>query len=140
MSTHGERGDMSTKAREKVRQELLLDVAGGREVPISQVDYYVKQQHPSASVSQVQQETLATIRSLATDGLVVLGAMSGPGGRWETWDEPVEVSMRKIAALYIPDYDDPPAWGFSSWLGFTEKGKQAAEALQAKPGTSVDPA
>jgi hypothetical protein len=73
-------------AHEKIREELVVDTAAGGELPISQVDYYVKQQYPSASVSQVQNETLATIRSLADDGLIVLGAMSGEGGRWEAWD------------------------------------------------------
>jgi hypothetical protein len=67
-------------AHEKIREELVVDTAAGGELPISQVDYYVKQQYPSASVSQVQNETLATIRSLADDGLIVLGAMSGEGG------------------------------------------------------------
>jgi hypothetical protein len=73
-------------AHEKIREELVVDTAAGGELPISQVDYYVKQQYPSASVSQVQNETLATVRSLADDGLIVLGAMSGEGGRWEAWD------------------------------------------------------
>lgn len=70
--------------RETIRREVLLDVAAGDEVPICQVDYYVKQQHPSAPVSQVRQETLETIRYLATDGLIALGVISGQDGRWET--------------------------------------------------------
>jgi hypothetical protein len=118
-------------AREKVREELLLDAAAGDELPITAVDHYVKQLHPSASVSEVQSETLATIRSLARDGLVVLGAMSGEDGRWENWNEPVDMSMQRIADLYVPHYDDPPAWVFSSWIRITDKGREAARALEA---------
>ena len=117
-------------AHEKIREELVLDTSAGGELPISQVDYYVKQQYPSASVSQVQNETLATIRSLADDGLIVLGAMSGEGGRWEAWDGPLEKSIQKISDVYITQYDDPPAWVFSAWIKLTDKGERVARALE----------
>ena len=119
-----------TTPREKVRTELILDIAAGGELPIPQVDYYVKQQHPSASVLDVQNETLATIRSLAEDGLIVLGAASGGEGRWETWDEPLAKSIQKISDVYITHYDDPPAWVFFAWMKLTDEGKRAARALQ----------
>src|ERR1700730_3806141 len=120
---------MST-AREKVRRELVLDTAAGGELPITQVDYYVKQQNPSASVSDVQNETLDTIRSLAEDGLIVLGAMSGEGGRWEAWDGPLEKSLHRIMDVYVAHYDDRPVWVFSTWLKLTTKGEQVAQALE----------
>ncbi|WP_235215859.1 hypothetical protein [Mycobacterium kyorinense] len=126
-----------TTARDKVRQEVLLDAAAGDELPITAVDYYVKQQHSSASVSGIQDETLATIRSLAEDGLVALGAMSGEGGRWEAWDEPVDASMQRITDWYVPHYDDPPAWVFSSWIKITDKGRQVARELEAKSRGSL---
>lgn len=88
------------------------------------------QQYPSASVSEVQNETLATIRSLADDGLIVLGAMSGEGGRWEAWDGPPEKSIQKISDAYITQYDDPPAWVWSAWMELTDKGERVARALQ----------
>jgi hypothetical protein len=118
-----------TTAREKVRIELVLDIAAGGELPITQVDYYVKQQYPSASVSDVQNETLATIRSLADDGLIVLGAMSGEGGRWEAWDGPLDKSIQKISDMYVTHYDDPPAWVFSAWMKLTDEGERVAHAL-----------
>ena len=118
-------------ARDKIRAELLLNAAAGDELPITAVDYYVTQQHPSAAVSDVQDETLATIRSLADDGLVVLGAMSGKGGRWEAWNEPIDESMQRIADLYVTHYDDRPLWVFSSWIKLTDKGREAVETLQA---------
>jgi hypothetical protein len=120
---------MST-AREKVRRELVLDTAAGGELPITQVDYYVKQQHPSASVSDVQNETLETILSLADDGLIVFGAMSGEGGRWEAWGGPLEKSLQKIVDVYVVHYDDRPVWAFSTWLKLTDKGEQVARALE----------
>ncbi len=120
-----------TTAREKIRTELILDIAAGGELPITQVDYYVTQRYPSASVSDVQNETLATIRSLADDGLIVLGAMSGEGGRWETWDGPLEKSIQKISDVYVTHYDDPPAWVFCAWMKLTDEGKRVAAHLEA---------
>ncbi|HME77738.1 MAG TPA: hypothetical protein VKI00_19415 [Mycobacterium sp.] len=120
-----------TTAREKVRTELILDIAAGGELPITQVDYYVKQQYPSASVLDVQNETLATIRSLADDGLIVLGAMSGDEGRWETWDGPLDNSIQKICDVYVTHYDDPPAWVFFAWMKLTDEGKRVAAHLEA---------
>ena len=119
-----------TTAREKVRTELILDIAAGGELPIAQVDYYVSQQYPSASALDIQNETLATIRSLADDGLIVLGAMSGEGGRWETWDGPLETSIQKISDVYVTHYDDPPAWVFFAWMKLTEEGKGVARTLE----------
>lgn len=118
-----------TTTREQIRTEILLDIAAGGELPITQVDYYVKRQYPSASVADVQNETLATIRSLADDGLIVLGAMSGEGGRWEPWDGPLDNSIRKIAVLYVTHYDDPPAWVFSAWMKLTDKGERVVHTL-----------
>ena len=117
-------------AREKVREELVRDTAAGGELPITQVDYYVKQQYPSASASDVQNETLATIRALADDGLIVLGAMSGEGGRWQAWEGPLEKSLQRISDVYVTHYDDPPAWVFSAWMKLTDEGERVARALE----------
>ncbi|MBS4729254.1 hypothetical protein MSM1_13215 [Mycobacterium sp. SM1] len=78
----------------------------------------------------MQNETLAVIRSLVSDGLFVLGAMTGEGRRWEPWDEPLEESMRKIAEVYLNHYDDPSAWIWYAWMKLTDEGRKAAQALQ----------
>jgi hypothetical protein len=118
-----------TTARENVREDLLVEALADY-VDISTVDSHVTRQNPSASVSEVQNETLETVRSLVSDGLFVLGAMSGKDGRWEAWDAPLDASMQKISELYVTRYDDPPAWVWSTWMELTDKGRQAARELE----------
>src|ERR1700746_1516945 len=45
----------------------------------------VTQQTRSAAVTEVQEETLQTIRSLVSDGLFELGDLSGEGGSLVAW-------------------------------------------------------
>ncbi len=56
---------MST-AREKVQVGVGLD-AIGKPVDLNLVDWHVRQQNPSASPSEVQNETLEIIRSLVSE-------------------------------------------------------------------------
>lgn len=121
--------DPTLLAREKVRRALLVEGAAD-EVDLGMVDFYVTRWNPSASLPEIQNETLAVIRSLVSDGLFVLGAMSGEGRRWEPWDEPLDESMRKIAEVYLNRYDDPSAWIWYAWMKLTEEGQKAAQALQ----------
>lgn len=121
-------------AREKVRRALLVEGAAD-EVDLGMVDFYVTRRNPAASLPEIQDETLAVIRSLLSDGLFVLGAMSGEGGRWEPWDEPLEESMRRIAEVYLDRYDDPSAWIWYAWMKLTDEGEKAAQALQDAAGT-----
>jgi hypothetical protein len=123
-----------TTANQKVREELLLDIAAADELPITQVDYYVRQHYPSASVPEVQSETLKTIRSLAEDGLIVLGAMSGDGGRWKAWVGSLDTSMQLISDVYVTQYEDPPSWVFFAWMKLTEEGERVAQALEEGAG------
>jgi hypothetical protein len=115
-------------ARQKVREELLLDGLEGA-VPLTLVDSHVVQENPSASVPEVQAETLETVRALVSDGLFVLGAMSGEGGRWEAWTEPLEKSIQKISNAYLTHYDNPQVWVWASWMKITDTGRQVARAL-----------
>jgi len=110
----------------------------GDYIDLNAVDWNVRQHNPSASRQEVQNETLAVIRSLVSEGLVVLGAMSGEGGRWQAWQEPLDASLQKISDVYVSQYDDPPAWVWSSWMALTDKGRNVAEALQdSSPETST---
>ncbi|MGC2379428.1 MAG: hypothetical protein WA622_20290 [Mycobacterium sp.] len=118
-----------TTAFERVRKELLLGALEGP-VPLTAVDSSVTQQNRLAPVTEVQNATLETIRSLVGEGLVVLGDLSGETGRLVAWSGSVEESMQKISDLYVVDYDDPGAWIWSAWLELTHKGEQVARALQ----------
>jgi hypothetical protein len=116
-------------ALERVRKDLLLGALEGP-VPLTAVDSCVTQQNRAASVSEVQNATLKTIRSLVGEGLVVLGDLSGATGRLVAWSGPREESMQKISDLYVVNYDDPGAWSWSAWLELTRKGERVARALQ----------
>jgi hypothetical protein len=118
-----------TTALERVRKDLLLGALEGP-VPLTAVDSCVTQQNRAASVSEVQNATLETIRSVVGEGLVVLGDLSGETGRLVAWSEPLEESMEKISDLYVVNYDDAGAWIWSVWLELTEKGEQIARGLQ----------
>jgi hypothetical protein len=91
---------------------------------------HVKQELPSASLSEVQSETLETIRTLVGDELFVLGDLSGEHGRFAAWKESLDTSIQKISDVYITQYDDPPAWVFSAWIKLTDKGERVARALE----------
>ncbi len=114
-----------TTAREKVHAELLLGALEGA-LPLTAVDSCVAHQNRGASATEVQHETLATIRSLVGDGLFVLGDLSGETGRLVLWNEPLDKSIQKISDAYVGNYDDPPAWVWSVWMELTDEGKRVA--------------
>jgi hypothetical protein len=102
-----------TTAREKVR-EALITACVADWVDLNAVHCHVKQELPSASLSEVQSETLETIRTLVGDELFVLGDLSGEHGRFAAWKELLDTPIQKISDVYITHYDDPPAWVFSA--------------------------
>ncbi|MCV7198629.1 hypothetical protein [Mycobacterium angelicum] len=109
-------------AREIAREEILLDGMIDA-VHMAVVDWHVKQQHPSASDAEIQNETLETIRSLVGDGLVKTG-YRGEDGNFVP--ESLEQSMQELRESYVAHYDEPGEWMWSCWLELTEKGKQFA--------------
>lgn len=127
--------------REKVCRGLLLDGLGDP-LDLNAVDWHVKQQNPSASPSEVQNETLEVIRSLVSDGLFRLGgaAVIGehPGGvategeRFIPWSQSLDHSMHKISHVYLKHYNDPERWMYSAYLQLTAKGERLARSIEEK--------
>jgi hypothetical protein len=112
---------------EIIRDNLLLKGLS-RPVPLNAVDWKVKQQNPSASDAQVQQETLETIRTLVDDGLFRLGGMEKR--RFVASKQRVDRSIRKISHRYVGHYDEPKRWMYSAWMKLTDKGQQVALSLE----------
>jgi hypothetical protein len=121
---------MST-AREKVQIGLGPD-AIGKPVDLNAVDWHVRQQNPSASESEVQNETLEVIRSLVSEEWFRLGAMSKKTGRFVAWKRSLDHSMEKISHVYVRHYDEPKRWMFAASLELTDKGEQFARAREEK--------
>lgn len=130
-----------SEPREKVRHGLLLDALGDP-VDLNSIDWHVRQQNPSATPSQVQDETLEVIRSLVSDGLFTLGgeAVIGeqPGGaasegeRFVEWNRSLDHSLRKISHTYVKHYDDPERWMYAASMELTDKGERLARSLEQK--------
>lgn len=130
-----------TTLREKVCRGLLLDALGDP-LDLNAVDWHVRQQNPSASRSEIQNETLEVMRSLVSDGLFRLGGAKvlgpHPGGvategeRFVSWDQSLDHSMHKITHVYLKHYDDPERWMYSAWLQLTDKGEELARSIEDK--------
>jgi hypothetical protein len=114
---------------EIVRDNLLLKGLS-RPVALNAIDWKVKQQNPSASDAQVQQETLETIRTLVDDGLFRLGEVHKL--RFVASKQSLDRSMDKISHRYVGHYEDPKRWMYSAWMKLTDKGQQLALSLEER--------
>ena len=112
-----------------IRDNLLLKGLG-RPVALNAIDWKIKQQNPSASDTQVQKETLETIRTLVDDGLFRLGDVNK--FRFVASKRPLDRSLHKISHRYVGHYDDPKRWMFSAWMNLTDKGQQLALSLEER--------
>src|ERR1700753_1097214 len=97
---------MST-GREQGRNELLTDGLSG-DGDLGGVDSQVSRHNPSASVSEVQHESLEVIRALVSEGLFKLGDLSGDGGTLLVWSSSLDESLQKISDAYVTHHDDKP--------------------------------
>ncbi len=118
-------------ARENVRNGLLLEGLA-KPVDLNAVDWHVRHRNPSASPSEVQNETLELIRALVSEGLFRLGSVGEKGGRFFAWRRSLDHSIHKISHVYVKHDDDPERWMFAAWLSLTAKGKGLAECLEEK--------
>ncbi|ORW04565.1 hypothetical protein [Mycobacterium kyorinense] len=125
-----------TTARDKVREELLTDGLADY-VDLGAVDSQVTRHNPQASVSAVQRETLETIRSLVSDGLFQLGALSGERGNFVGWDGSLDELIQRVSDVYVTQYDDPPTWVWAVWMELTDKGERVAREIEARSKDSL---
>ena len=115
-----------------MRNGLLLD-ALGRPVDLNAVDWHVRQRNPSASPSEVQNETLDVIRALVGEGLFSLGSVGEKDKRFVA-SEPAArpFDPQDLPRLCQTLHDDPERWMFSAWMLLTEEGEQLARSLEEK--------
>jgi hypothetical protein len=118
---------MTTSAQ--IRENLLLKGLG-KPVALNAVDWKIKHDKPSASASEVQDETLEVIRTLVDDGLFKLGAVHNH--RFVSSKRSLNRSMHQISHQYVDHYDDPMRWMFSAWMKLTSKGEHLALTLEQR--------
>jgi hypothetical protein len=114
---------------EQIRENLLLKGLG-KPVALNAVDWKIKHDKPSASASEVQDETLEVIRTLVDDGLFKLGEVRNH--RFVSSKRSLNRSMHQISHQYVDHYDDPKRWMFSAWMKLTNKGQQLAQSLEQR--------
>jgi hypothetical protein len=120
-----------TTAREKIGIGLARD-AIGKPVDLNSVDWHVRQQNPSASPSEVRDETLEVIHFLVSGGYFRLGSMSDKDERFAPWKGSLDHSMERISHVYVKHYDDPEKWMFAAWMQLTDKGDELARAREER--------
>jgi len=107
-------------------------------VDLGRIHWHVLEEDPSAALSDVQNKTLETIRSLVSDRLFELGDLSGKRDtRFVGWDTPLDESIKRIHDIYVTHFDDRGLWTVFCWLNLTDKGEQIARALEEKHEDSL---
>lgn len=114
---------------DKIRENLLVKGLG-RPVALNAVDWKIKQDHPSAPISAVQDETLDVIRTLVSDGLFTLGAVRKH--RFVSSKRSLDRAMHRISRRYVGHYDRPEGWMFAAWMKLTDQGEQLALSLEQR--------
>jgi len=120
-----------SNTRDAVRNGLLLE-ALDKPIDLNAVDWHVRHRNPSASPSEVQNETLELIRAVVGESLFRLGSVSGKSDRFFAWRRSLDHSIHRISHVYVKHYDDPERWMFAAWLSLTAKGKELAQCLEEK--------
>ncbi|HXY66868.1 MAG TPA: hypothetical protein VEI45_21485 [Mycobacterium sp.] len=120
-----------SNTRDAVRNGLLLE-ALDKPIDLNAVDWHVRHRNPSASPSEVQNETLELIRAVVGESLFRLGSVSGKSDRFFAWRRSLDHSIHRISHVYVKHYDDPERWMFAAWLSLTAKGKELGQCLEEK--------
>jgi hypothetical protein len=102
------------------------------------------QDNPGTACSDAHTATLELLRALSNDGLIELGELSGPDGRFAAWDTPIDEAISELAMRFPPDYDDHQDWGTAFWLNLTAVGRDVARTTRpyadGPPATTIDTA
>jgi hypothetical protein len=115
-------------AYERLRAELLISGLSDW-VSLAEVQQIITHFQLANTDSERQDLTLRSIRSLLDDGLMRIGELPGPDGKFPAW-EPIDVAMDRLHERFVVQYDEPTSWDYSIWLGLTEAGRPVANALR----------
>jgi hypothetical protein len=114
------------------REQLLRDALGDC-LPLAHIDS-VARRVEAESLSARQELSIAAVRSLIEDGLMVVGDIVGASDeRVEPWNMSLDDAMAQIRDDYIVHHEDG-SWVFGIWFALTDSGERAAEALGGHSG------
>jgi hypothetical protein len=116
-------------AYERLRAEVLISGSSDW-VSLAEVQQIISHFQLADTDSERQDLVLRTIRSLLDDGLMQIGELPGPDGKFPAW-EPIDVAMDRLRERFVGRYAEPTSWDYSIWLGLTEAGRPVAKALRA---------
>jgi hypothetical protein len=118
-----------------LRNQLLRDLVGEC-LSLSHLDSVVAHVYSDDADTVRQARLMATIGSLLTDGLIVVGdIVGGSDERVEPWNVPLDEVMGRLHERYVVHHDSWEVWGWTTWVALTESGQQAAEDLQRQQAT-----
>lgn len=98
-------------------------------VELDRIHQYVAEENGGQPTSVIQSKTLELIRSLVSDGLFVVGDVKRNVG-FTAWNTSLDESLQRIREAYVTNFHDENTWMWFCWLNATEKGLEAAKALQ----------
>jgi hypothetical protein len=114
---------------ERLRAEILTSGLSDW-VSLAEVQQIITLFQLADTDSERQHLILRTVRSLLNDGLMQIGELPGPDGRFPAW-EPIDVAMDRLREGFVDHYAEPPSWDYSIWLGLIEAGRSVAETPRA---------
>ena len=98
-------------------------------VELDRIHQYVAEENGGQPTSVIQSKTLELIRSHVSDGLFVVGDVKRNVG-FTAWNTSLDESLQRIREAYVTNFHDENTWMWFCWLNATEKGLEAAKALQ----------
>lgn len=116
-------------AQDRLRAELLISGLDDL-VPLAEVESVIVRDQLASTTAQQQQFALQTIRSLLEDGLMQIGDLPYPGGKFPAWDLSIDAAMERVYNLFVGHYDEPDLWEFTIWLSLTPAGERLAHVLK----------
>ena len=121
------RDGAAVNAEVRLRKELL---ASGLEdwVSMAEVQTIISHLRLADTAQERQLLVLKAIRSLLNDGLMQIGDLPGPDGKFPAWHGSVDAILERLSDSFVRHYDDPASWDYSIWLGLTDAGERAARA------------
>jgi hypothetical protein len=123
----GAQGDHN--ADERLRAALLTSGLSDW-VSLAEVQQIISHYQLADTDRDRQDLILRTIRPLLENGLMQIGELPGPDGKFPAW-EPIDVAMDRLRERFVDHCAEPTSWDYSIWLGLTEAGRPVAKALRA---------